>query len=457
MRKLLSKALAMSLSAAMISGSLMGCGTNSATETKTTDTETVEETQTAETNADAAPGESATISYWSWLPTTVQWDAMVEAFEKENPNIKIEFTRTEQSDYFEKLQVAMASGTGPDIFGLTTGAMVDQYSPFCEPMDTLADQYMPNWKDDISIIPVEQCKTSEGMLAGMPLLVAGMTDLLYNQSILDECGITEVPRTYEELKTDAELIKEKGYIPVAVGASDDWINADWFVNISNEFEEGAVYEAEDGDRSWTDQCFVDTMDAWKKMFEDGIFEDGALGVVTYPDARDQYFFNKKAAFFLTGSWHLGPTSTTNEEIKGTAVEKDTIGMCAFPAMSNTGKIYSTAGVDIMISVNKDCVNKEAAMKFVEFMSNGNGQQMWINELQGSPVSKKITYQGVVNGELQQQSIDEVNGYVNNAIGARKLNNSELETAIIVAMQNVAAGADSATELKEVQAIADNLK
>ena len=66
----------------------------------------------------------------------------------------------------------------------------------------------------------------------------------------------------------------------------------------------------------------------------------------------------------------------------------------------------------------------------------------------------LNYAGTVDGELQQQSIDEVNSYVSNAVGNRKLSNSEVETAIQVAMQNVAAGANPADELKTVQDVQD---
>ena len=67
---------------------------------------------------------------------------------------------------------------------------------------------------------------------------------------------------------------------------------------------------------------------------------------------------------------------------------------------------------------------------------------------------KNSYTGTVDGELQQLSIDEVNSYVSNAVGNRKLSNSEVETAIQVAMQNVAAGAEPADELKTVQDVQD---
>lgn len=96
------------------------------------------------------------------------------------------------------------------------------------------------------------------------------------------------------------------------------------------------------------------------------------------------------------------------------------------------------------------------MKFIEFLANGDGQQYWVNQLQGAPVSSQISYTGTVDGELQQQSIDEVNSYVSNAVGNRKLGSSELETALGIAMQNVAAGADPLTELQTVQATADSL-
>lgn len=433
----------------------VGCGNTNSNES----TSLVETSQSkdSETDEDSSSGEEVTLVFWSWLPTNVQWDSMVEAFESENSGIKIDYTRTEQDDYFEKLQVAMASGTGPDLFGLTTDAKLAQYASFCDPMDALADQYIKDWKNIISETAVEQCTTEDGILAGMPMLVAGMNYMLYNKTLMDECGIEEVPSTYQEMVEATEKAKAKGYVSMAMGAADDWQNSDWFVWASNQFERGAVYEAAAGNRSFTDQCFVDTLTAWGKFFSDGVFQDGALGVATYPDARDQYFFDRKAIFFPTGSWHLGPTSTSNDEIQGTVIqtEGDILGMSIFPVVGSEG-FGATTGVDVLMSVNKDCENKEAAMKFVEFMAMGQGQQMWADSLQGSPVANTITYQGAVDGELQQQSIDEINKYNTNAIGARKLSNAEIEKAIVVAMQNVAAGGDPVAELQTVQQIAESV-
>lgn len=442
------KFLAVLTAAAMVMA-MVGCGEEKE--------ETPKEVSSEESQKEASSEESqVTLSFWSWLPTNDQSEELIEEFEKENPNIKIDYTRTEQDDFFEKLQVAMASGTGPDLYGMTTGSMMEQYAKFSVDMKETADEYWSGWEDKINENAVAQCTTEDGTVAGMPLLTAGMTTLMYNKTLMDECEIDKVPTTYAELKDAAAKAKEHGYVCIAAGAADDWVNSDWFVQASNEFENGAVYEAEKGERKWTDQCFVDTMNAWQQLFTDGIFEDGALGVATYPDARDQYFFARKAVFFMTGSWHLGPTSPTNSELEGTEIQAngDVIGMEPFPSVSDSNVILGTSGVDVMICMNKDCEEKEAAMKFIEYLANGEGQQYWVNYLQGSPVSNEIAYTGEVDGELQQQSIDNVNNYVSNAAGNRKLSNSEIEKAIQVAMQNVAAGADPLEELETVQSVAD---
>lgn len=399
-----------------------------------------------------------TLTFWSWLPTTIQWDDMVTSFEAENPDIKIDYTRTEQSDYLEKLQVAIASGTGPDIFGLTTGTMVNQYAPFCAPMDTLADQNIPNWKAIISASAIKECTSKDEKLVGMPMLVAGMTYMLYNDTLMRECGIDHVPTNNAEMVAAAKQIRAKGFVPIAIGAADDWVNVDWFVNTSNQFEPEAIYEAAEGKRKFTDQCFIDTANAWASLFKDGVFEDGALGVVTYPDARDQYFFNRKAVFFATGSWHVGPTSISNNEIVGTEIKNknDVIGMTMFPQMGPY-EFRATTGVDLMLAVNKDSKKQAASMKFIQFMSMGDGQQQWINSLQGSPVANTITYKGAIDGKLQQQSIDALNSWNSNAIGSRKLKYAELEKALVVALQNVAAGANTLKELQAVQDVSESIK
>ncbi len=403
--------------------------------------------------------ESVELDFWSWIPTDEQTEAIISQFEQDNPDIHINYVRYEQDELFTQLQIALASGEGPDVFGMSSGVKMDYFSQYAAPMDELADTYWPDWRNVMVAAALEECVAADGTMAGMPLLITGMSTFLYNMTLLEECGITEVPSTYEELLEAAEKAAQHGYVCVAVGAGDEWLNADWFVQVSNEFSLGAVYAAEKGELSWTEDCFVDTLTAWQSLFQKGVFEEGALSVISYPEARDAYFFARKSLFFLTGSWHLGATSPSSGELVGTAIGEagDVIGMAPFPSMSSEGNIYLTSSVDILLCINQDCTKQEAAMTFVEYMANGGGQQYLVNQLQGAAASEKISFTGTVDGALQQASMDLIDSYVSQAVGNRKLENENLEAAIQEAMQNVAAGADPLTELENVQEISQSLQ
>lgn len=245
-------------------------------------------------------------------------------------------------------------------------------------------------------------------------------------------------------------------MPLALGAKDGWHLDDIFVWLSNQYGEGDVYDAAAGKKSFTDKTFVKTMKAWKQMIDDGLFQDGAVGTSTYPDARDNYFYARKTAFFPTGSWHVSAV-LPNDETKGTAIEKDELGMMEFPTVGDkdTGP---TTGVDFGLCVNKDSKKKEAAMKFIEFMTTGDGQQEWINTLQGAPVDKDMKVEVPDDAtESAKASIDLVTKGQAESKMARKLTSQELNDEIAVQMQNIYTGdatVDSA--LKSIQTVNEGI-
>ena len=72
----------------------------------------------ATTMVAGVPGYALTeINYWLWdnnqLPS---YRACADAFEKQNPDIKIKITQTGWFDYWTALNTAFVSGTAPDVF-----------------------------------------------------------------------------------------------------------------------------------------------------------------------------------------------------------------------------------------------------------------------------------------------------------------------------------------------------
>ena len=146
--KNLKKFLAVFTAAAMMvsaAGCVAGSGNGDSDSKEETSGESTGTEDSADSGDSGSEGGDVTLTFWSWLPTTDQSEEMIAAFEEENPNIHIDYTRTEQDDFFEKLQVAMASGTGPDLFGMTTGPMMEQYAKFSADMKEVADEYWSGW------------------------------------------------------------------------------------------------------------------------------------------------------------------------------------------------------------------------------------------------------------------------------------------------------------------------
>ncbi|MDR0959986.1 MAG: extracellular solute-binding protein [Propionibacteriaceae bacterium] len=386
----------------------------------------------------------------SWLPTMdpLQWPALYAAFQEENPDISITFNRDEDFDAFKtQLDNKILADEVPDIYGIQVGSSFDDYADYA--LDT--SEYASGWIDQLSEQAVAQTTTTDGTVAAVPILNAGMEYFLYNQTLMDEMGLT-LPTTRDEVFAIATQIRAAGLTPFAMGAADAWHDADFFVWLSNQYGSGGdIYKAAAGEIPWDSDTLVQAGQAWQELFTNGVFEDAATTVNTYPMARDDYFMARRAVFMPTGSWHVGAGLTISPETPGTAVENDALGMADCPP-GGERDAGVTAGVDFALAISASSTpeKQEAAAKFVEFMAVGEGQQMWADTLQGFPVAKDVTvHLDEGESDLAQSSVDLVTETLLAAQYDRKLvspGRDSLENDLGVVLQNIADGADPATEL-----------
>jgi raffinose/stachyose/melibiose transport system substrate-binding protein len=391
---------------------------------------------------------SVELSFHTWLPTQDQWPDIVAAFERENPDITINFTREEDfATYQTNLDNEILADEIPDVYGIQVGAAFDDYADFAMPVE----DYAGDWIDSVNAESREQTTTTDGVEAAVPILNAGMEFYLYNKTLFDELGL-QLPTTYDELVDVADAARDAGYSPFAMGAADTWHDADFFVWLSNQFGGGGdIYKAAAGEIPWESDSLVEAATAWQELFTDGVFQDGATTTTTYPSARDDYFLAGRALAMPTGSWHVGAALSTSTEVPGSAVEGDELGMAAFPTVGDNDA-GATSGVDFALAVSADLDGAEldAAAKFAEFMAVGTGQQLWVNTLQGFPVADGVSIElGDSESELGTSSVDLVTQELADSTYPRKLSVSgqeSLETDLGVVLQNIADGADPASEL-----------
>lgn len=400
-------------------------------------------------DASATGGDEITLSFRTWLPTQVQWPELIEAFEAENPGVKIDFQRDEDYDAFRtNLDNEILAGETPDLYGIQAGASFDDYAEYALPVD----EYGADWIDQVRAEARKETTTQDGVEAAVPILTAGMQFYLYNQDLFTELGL-DLPTNYEELVNVSKAAAAAGYTPLAMGAADTWHDTDFFVWLSNQYGEGGdIYRAAAGEIPWDSESLVQAATDWQKLFTDGVFQQGALTTTTYPSARDDYFLAGKALAFPTGSWHVGMSMVgPDQEQPGSAIEDAEVGMAVFPQIGPKDG-GATSGVDFALAVSSDIdeAKLDAAAKFVEFMAVGAGQQLWVNTLQGFPVADGVSVQVADDEpEIAQQSLKVVEEALAASKYPRKLNVpgwDSLQDDLGIVLQDIAGGANPATAL-----------
>ena len=111
------KVLAMTLATAMTVGMLAGCGS------------------TGEKKESGSDSEQITLNYWTWFPSKDQIQETVDAFEKENPNIKINMTVMESKAFQEKVPLALSTEEDIDVIGVQTSAFAEEVQDYLSNMD----------------------------------------------------------------------------------------------------------------------------------------------------------------------------------------------------------------------------------------------------------------------------------------------------------------------------------
>ena len=207
MKKLLSILLALAMTL------LIGCGASPASGSQG-GTPNAEKTDLLLWLPPFATGGEALDLEW-WTNTLAPWA------EENNVNLTIEIIPW--GNYEEKFLTAFSSGQGPD-----TGYMYSEmYNDFID-MGTLEplDQYFTE-EEKASYIYYE-LGNMKGAQYGLPFVVGNPRILTFNMDILEQAGVTELPKTWQDLVDVCTAVKEaniEGVMPLAMEWADPAIGA----------------------------------------------------------------------------------------------------------------------------------------------------------------------------------------------------------------------------------------
>ena len=304
------------LLAAIVALSLIaGCASPAATPQSSTAPATQEEqNQTsagADTNASAETTQPITtttvpaaeaVTLKAWLPpmtdvetdTKLFWETQTQPFQTEN-NMKLDFEIIPWGSFEEKYLIGVSSATGPDI-GYMYLEMIADFIDMgaLTPMDdylTAAD------KDNFVFLDFGNIQGKQYML---PFSVGGPRILICNMDILNESGVTQTPKTWDEFLEVCLKIKEDqpDIMPIAMpwGATGGGV----LNMIYNPFLWQAGGELVDGNNEWS----FNSPEGLKAInfLHDLMYVHQVLPEIctSYQDVM-QYFVDKKAAMIISSS------------------------------------------------------------------------------------------------------------------------------------------------------------
>ena len=399
--------------------------------------------------------EKQEVTVWSWFIQSTMKKS-IEAFNKAHPDINVTYTYYNYSpEYITALKAAAASGSLPDVIGLQPGSLTQQYREHLEPVNELAaKQWGADWID--KVFPVNQ----KQMLMGNP---EGDTNLYivpqefqvlviwYNRKAFEQLGIA-VPKTYGDLKSAAKALTDGGFIPMFQGAADGWQNENVFLMLANQFSPGIVDKAQAGETSWTAPELVSAMQAWKALFDDGIFQKGALGAHAYPTGA-QLLAQGKVGMMALGSWWM-QESKFPPPLSELVQNMDGFDFFYLPPVKEGNPPSPPiGGIDIGYGLTKNGAKNPAAWTFLAELTNGVGLQEALNDLNDLPAFAGHEPKGDVSEHVKEM-------YKRFMVDLPKAENQRFASpAVAEALDNALAGVASGSvepqaALASVQAATD---
>lgn len=353
------------LMAAVMAVSATACGsggnTGTAAETKAADS------SAAETLQSAASGDKTTVTFWdenAGDERTEYYQQIISDFEKENPDIHIEYLGLSSADALSKYQTALAAGETPDVGGLNNSwAATVVGQGHCVALDDMFSAW--NGSKDIESGYIDTCRTynKDGKMYMMPTS-ANFICLWTNDAMFEKTGL-EAPKTWDEFFVDAEKLTDKnsgqyGYT-IRGGSASPAVLIDFIYSYLG------TNEVFDKDGKTTINCdkAVEFLDKYLSMY--GKYTPESDITAGYKEISANFDSGVSAMF----THNLGSYGSHVSAFGGTT------GFTANPLpTSDNGTYVNYGGALTGLCMFDTCKNQEAAWKWITYMCSHDANSFW---------------------------------------------------------------------------------
>lgn len=265
------------------------------------------------------------------------------------------------------IKTRLATGDMTDLFMYNSGSLLQAINPEKNILDITDEAFAANLVDDF-----KNAVTVDGRVYGMPTSSSQAGAWIYNKRIYEELGL-EVPKTWDELISNCDAIKEAGYTAIIGSYKDTWTSqliflADHYNIKSNMPEFAEKYTANEAH-------YADTpiaLRSWEKLSDCTEYLNTDYLATTYDVAIDMLATGEGA--------HFPMLSTALSAIYALYPEAiDEIGVFGQP-----GDDADDHGLTVWMPgayyIYKDSPNADLAKQWLEFFCSQEGYDIYSSVL-----------------------------------------------------------------------------
>jgi raffinose/stachyose/melibiose transport system substrate-binding protein len=325
------------------------------------------------------------IVIWHWM--TDRESAFQELAKRyqQQTGIQVVFELYAPSDiYSQKIIAAAQPRVLPDIYGIldkkgvfasfiTSGFVADLTEEFSKDNAAWEKSLFPK---ALSVNRFEE-NNAYGVkpgIYGVPIDVTNI-QMLYNTRLLGKAGITNPPKTFNELLEQIDALKRVGIAGLVSGWGENWLvdcfASNYAFNIMGEEKIMATYR---GEVPYTDPDWVSVFNVFKTLRERGAL---AEGIVTKSNKyAEQDFALERVAFAFNGSWCVNVYHDMNPDLQYSAILP--------PPVKGDKPIKIWGGAGSSFVVNNLSPNKNKAVDFLKWLTAKDQQAFLAEQTQNLP-------------------------------------------------------------------------
>ncbi|WP_131739258.1 extracellular solute-binding protein [Actinomadura roseirufa] len=297
------------------------------------------------------------------------WDGLIKDFEAKNSGYKVQLEMVDWTQMDAKVKTYVQTKQVPDVLNYNA------FSDFARDglIYKASEVVSPAVLSDFTPTFTEQAKYN-GEQYGLPFISSARL-MFYNKALFGKAGIKDAPKTWDEVKADAEKVKRGGAIGYGLPLGPEEAQAEFYSWAMNN---GGGWVNPAGKWAINQPANVDTLTFLRNLTKSGLTQPN-------PETTDRKTVFNQFAQGKIGLAIGGPfTKASFIDPVNKSLE---FGVAPLPSKSGTE--HNTLGVmDVLAAFKKnDGKNKEAVQKFLDFFYQKDNTAKFLTKEGFLPVTK----------------------------------------------------------------------